>query len=558
MVRRTVHGFFVVLLWAAACLATGPAAASVFATVDRDDVDLNESFTLDVTVDGGVDAEPDVSALEQDFFVLSRSELRNTTIVNGEISRTRTWTYVLMAKAAGDFTIPPITVGNEQSEPIPISIAPVEAVSPGESDVFVVAEVDYPETWVQAQVLYRVKVYRAVPTRQPQYSDPQITGVDVLVEQAGDEREYASIIDGKNYTVRERVYALFPQASGDLHIAPALFEARVLRNGRITGRKIFKSEPIEIVVNPIPPPPPDHPDAAWFPAKSVRIAEEWSREPVDLPAGEPVTRRIAIDAVGQLSTQIPVLEPVHADGIKVYPDKPDLRVAAVPEGIRATRRDQYAMIAVDPGEIRLPAVELPWWDVQAKRWEIASLPARILTIAPSADALPTAAAAAEATAPEVEEPAAAPAASEAWRSVSAALAFLWLATVLVWWRSRRVEPMPADTQAGGAPQARLRTSLLRQARRAAERGDVRETRSALLKWGRLQWPERPPRSVGEIAERVSGELERELLRLSDCSYGPGEDAWDGGALSRALGAAKLVAREGERGMPRDLPPLLPT
>ncbi len=557
MVRRTAHGIFTVLLWAAACLAAGPAAAAVYATIDRDDVDLNESFTLDVTVDGGVDTEPDVSVLEKDFFVLSRSELRNTTIVNGEISRTRTWTYVLMAKQAGDFTIPPITVGGEQSAPISVSIAPVEAVSPGESDVFVVAEVDYPETWVQAQVLYRVKVYRAVPTRQPQYSDPQISGVDVLVEQAGDEREYASIIDGKNYAVRERVYAVFPQASGDLHIAPALFEARVLRNGRITGRKIFKSEPIDIVVNPIPPPPPDHPDAAWFPAKSVSIAEEWSREPVDLPAGEPVTRRIAIDAVGQLSTQIPVLEPVQADGVKVYPDKPELRVAAVPEGIRATRRDQYAMIAVDPGKIRLPAVELPWWDVQAKRWEIASLPARTLTIAPSADALPSAAAAGEAAAPDLQAPAAAPA-SAAWRNVSAALALLWLATVLVWWRSRRIQSMPADEEAGGLAKGRLRTSLLRQARRAAERGDVRETRAALLKWGRLQWPERPPRSVGEIAARVSGELRQELLRLSDCSYGPGEDAWDGSALSRALGAAKLGAREGDRGMRRDLPPLLPT
>ncbi|HWM28210.1 MAG TPA: BatD family protein, partial [Woeseiaceae bacterium] len=83
------------------------AQGSVVATVDRADVELNESFTLKVTVDTAIDTEPDASALEDDFYVLSRSELSNTMIVNGQISRSRTWSYVLMAKQAGDLVIPP-------------------------------------------------------------------------------------------------------------------------------------------------------------------------------------------------------------------------------------------------------------------------------------------------------------------------------------------------------------------------------------------------------------------------------------------------------------------
>lgn len=255
MKRPRRIGAAVAVLLLACWLAPGQAIAAVLASVDRSDVELNESFTLDVTVDTAIDVEPDAAALEEDFYVLSRSELRNTTIVNGQISRNRTWTYVLMAKEAGEFTIPPVIVGNEQSEPIPITISPVSAVQPGESDVFLVAEVDYAETYVQAQVLYRVKVYRAVATRQPRLSEPEISGVDVLVELAAEERSYDSIIAGRNYNVVERVYALFPQESGRLSIAPAMFEARVLRDGRITGRKIFKSDPIEIEVQPIPPPP---------------------------------------------------------------------------------------------------------------------------------------------------------------------------------------------------------------------------------------------------------------------------------------------------------------
>jgi hypothetical protein len=362
------------------------AQAAVTATVDRGDVEINESFTLKVLVDTDVDVEPDASALETDFFVGQRSQLSNTTIVNGQISRSRTWTYVLMPRRDGDLVIPPVIVGSEQSNPLHIVVAPQSNALPGEADIFVATDVDYAESYVQAQVLYTVKVYRSVATRQPRLSEPHLSGVEVLIELAGEERSYESILNGKNYNVVERVYALFPQESGELSIAPARFEARVLRDGRITGRKVFESDALKVTVNPIPPPPAEFPDAAWLPAKSLQLSEEWSREPERLPAGEPITRHVTVKALGQLATQIPLIDPAVADGVKIYPDKPELRVTAEPDGIRAMRKDQYAMIGVRAGVIELPELNLPWWNIGAGEWQIASLPSRSLTILPSGEA----------------------------------------------------------------------------------------------------------------------------------------------------------------------------
>lgn len=536
-------------------LAAPAASAAVVATIDRSDVELNESFTLDVTVDTAIDLEPDVSALEEDFFILSRSELRNTTIINGRINRNRTWTYVLMAKETGQFVIPPIVVGNEQSDPLLVVIAPVQAVLPGESDVYVVSEVDHRETYVQAQVLYKVAVYRAVATRQHRLSQPNLSGVDVLVEPAADERSYESIIDGRNYNVVERVYALFPQASGELSIAPALFEARVLRDGRITGRKLFQSEPISIEVRPIPPPPADYPDAAWLPAKSVELTEEWSREPSNLAAGEPVTRRITVTAVGQLSTQIPAIEPVEPVGIKIYPDKPELRVIPVAAGIEAMRQDQYAMMAVDPGNVRLPEISLPWWNIEAAEWQVAKLPAKTLAIAPSADALPDAAAiAAPAKAvPGGTSPVVEPA---FWRYTALALGAVWLATLLLWWRSRPASGAPRSASPKPASARKLKAAYLRSARQSAVRGDAAAAKGSLLEWGRLEWPARPPRSMAGIATRVAEPLAGELRRLCEWSYGPGNRGWDGAGLAAALRSVKIAEARAER--PADvLPPLMP-
>lgn len=541
-----------------ALMTFGSAQAAVIASVDRSDIELNESFTLKITVDTAIDTEPDASALDAEFFVGTRSQLSNTTIVNGQISRSRTWTYVLMAKREGILEIPPIIIGAEQSNPVPINVSAPSNSLPGEADIFVTTEVDHANTFVQAQLLYTVKVYRSVPTRQPRLSEPDIRGVEVLIEVAGEERSYESILNGKAYNVVERVYAIFPQESGQVTIAPARFEARVLRDGRITGRKIFESEGINIVVNPIPPPPDGFPDAAWFPARDVTLSQTWSREPDRLPAGEPITRHITVTALGQLSTQIPVINPAVADTIKIYPDKPELRDMAEASGIRAVRSDQYAMIGISPGEVHLPELQLPWWNIDAGEWQLASLPGTTINILPSANA---------AVAPPVvtEQPLLQQqlnasgnlvAQSSFWRRVSAALAGIWLLTVVAWWWSRRpVSRTPREP--APPPIYKQQAKILQAARKAAQAGDGAGVRSALLSWGRLEWSDSPPLNIGDFANRVAMPLSTQLQSLCRADYGPQKASFDGEALAKSLRSISVLREQKEQRPTDILPPLMP-
>lgn len=554
--KRWIKAVSAALLFAV--MTFGSAQAAVIASVDRSDIELNESFTLKITVDTAIDTEPDASALDAEFFVGTRSQLSNTTIVNGQISRSRTWTYVLMAKREGILEIPPIIIGAEQSNPVPINVSAPSNSLPGEADIFVTTEVDHANTFVQAQLLYTVKVYRSVPTRQPRLSEPDIRGVEVLIEVAGEERSYESILNGKAYNVVERVYAIFPQESGQVTIAPARFEARVLRDGRITGRKIFESEGIKIVVNPIPPPPDGFPDAAWFPARDVTLSQTWSREPDRLPAGEPITRHITVTALGQLSTQIPVINPAVADTIKIYPDKPELRDMAEASGIRAVRSDQYAMIGISPGEVHLPELQLPWWNIDAGEWQLASLPGTTINILPSANA---------AVAPPVvtEQPLLQQqlnasgnlvAQSSFWRRVSAALAGIWLLTVVAWWWSRRLvsrtprEPAPP-------PIYKQQAKILQAARKAAQAGDGAGVRSALLSWGRLEWSDSPPLNIGDFANRVAMPLSTQLQSLCRADYGPQKESFDGEALAKSLRSISVLREQKEQRPTDILPPLMP-
>ena len=549
-VRRTMIALI------AALLPGMNANATVTASIDRADIELNESFTLELTTDSNIDVQPDITILEKDFYIGQSSRLSNTTIVNGQIRRSMTWTYVLMPKHAGEIVIPSITIGKERSNPLIVDISESAYAPPGEAEVFITTEVDFDETYVQAQVLLTVKIYRSVATRQPALRDPTVTGVEVLLELAGDDRNYEAIINGTAYSVVERVIAMYPQESGEIKLSPARFEARVLRNGRITGRKVYESDPLTITVLPTPAPPAGYPDATWLPARDLQLSEEWSRDDDVFTAGEPLTRHVTISVLGQIETQIPAIEPPSVDGINIYPDKPELSRQIQSGGIRGQRKDQYALIGVGPGTVVLPAVELPWWNIETGEWQIARLPERSLKFVASAE-------------PEFADPVvAAPSDDEgdteagsiatqssSWRHVSEFLVALWLATIALWWWSSR--PTREPREPGPIPLHKRQAKFLKAARKAAVAQDGSGVRQALIQWGRLQWPGDAPRSIGIIAARVSSPLAEQLESLSKLSYGSASEEWDGEALARALRSFAVVVDDQGRN-DEFLPPLMPT
>lgn len=555
-VRKAILG--ILLLFPAVALA------GVIASVDRPNVDLNESFTLEIVVDEATDLEPDLSVLEQDFYVGQTSKLSNTSIFNGEIRRSLTWTVALMPKRTGTQQVPSITLGNERSNPVTIVVNEPTNAPPGEADVFVTSEVDTDETYVQAQILYRIRIYRAVATRQPALREPTITGVETLLELAGDERQYESVLNGRAYNVIERLIALYPQESGEIQISPARFEARVLRNGRITGRKVFESESHTVNVLPIPAPPAEHPDATWLPARDVQLSEEWSRAPDSLEAGEPVTRHITLSALGQIETQLPAPEVPQVGGVNVYTDQPELRRELESAGIRGIRRDQYAIIGLAGGDIEIPPVEVPWWDIEAGAWKVAVLPARVLTIEGVQAPVPleTPPESTQPVEPQEPGPMASPetaiAAVTFWQRIAEGLAMVWLLTLVAWWWSLRSRPRRERKvrEVQEPPVHKQKAALMNRARKAAKDGDAAVVRQSLLDWSKLEWPVGAPRSIGELAHRLAAPLSDELRSLSAASYGRGGD-WDQAALAAALRSVTVL--EGHRSVENEelLPPLMP-
>jgi BatD DUF11 like domain len=526
----------------------------VQATVDRATVRINESFTLVLRADGAVRGEPEVAALAAQFDILNTTSSRRIGIVNARATEVNEWQYQLMPKAAGDFTIPSLRIGDRQSNSISVQVLALDTSAAAAADIFMELTAEPEVVYAQSQVLFTLRLYVGVSIGRATLTAPETTGVEAIVEKLGEDGQYQTTRGGRNFFVRERRYAVFPQQAGALTIGPVTFEAMVIPDRGFSRVQRFRSDVLELTVQPAVAPPPALAGAAWLPAREVALAEQWSEPDGELAVGIPRTRTIVIEGLGLLETQLPDIPLESQPGVRQYADQPELAREVTAEGLKSRRSVSYAVIAQTPGELTLAGVRLPWWNVTAQRWEVAELPPRPLRVSPSIDAAAALPAAVEQAA-VAPDPVAARARSY-WPWISGALAAVWLATVALWWRTRQREPRSPATAPAPKPDAKpaLR-KILRDLGSACAVNDSAAARNALLRYAEARFTPSPPRSLGALAALLPQSVAHEVLALEAHIYGAAAGAWRGDGLKALLGDLENAATTPERPPAEPLLPL---
>ena len=126
-----------------------------------------------------------------------------------------------------------------------------------------------------------------------------------------------------------------------------------------------------------------------------------------------------------------------------------------------------------------------------------------------------------------------------------------------WWWSSRPRRERAPREAAPPPVHKQQARYLKDARRFALEGNGAGLRHALLEWSRLEWPTGAPRSIGELADRVSAPLSDELRKLSASAYGSNDVRWDEDAIARYLRSFAVLDPAATKTRDDPLPPLMP-
>ena len=107
------------LLWSAAAMA------DLSATADRRDIALGETLRLTLLGDAGEQpSEIDLTPLNRDWEILSRSSATNARFINGRNNVTRTLELELAPLREGTLAIPSLMTGGRRTTPISILVNP--------------------------------------------------------------------------------------------------------------------------------------------------------------------------------------------------------------------------------------------------------------------------------------------------------------------------------------------------------------------------------------------------------------------------------------------------
>jgi len=526
--------FFLLLL-----TGEGVIAATIETSVDRNPVSIDDSFQILFTASESPDAAPDFTPLEEDFTILNQSQSSKSSWVNGKSSKTIQWTVNAIAKNVGNITIPVIKFGSDSSQAVAVTVTPsnnTNAVDNTNQDLFLNVEATPASPYLQSQVLYTLRLYRRVDIAQAQLTDPELP--DAVVEKLADDSSYATKVNGVDYSVTERKYAIFPQKSGKVTIKPLILTAEVVVSTR-QGFGFFNSTQTKRVASKeitldVKPAPTTFKGSHWLTAEQLEVKQEWSGDFQQMKVGEPLTRTLTLIAKGATVGSLPELSSTKTDAqLKTYPDQPILKEQKTTDGLLAMREEKIAIIPSKTGNYTLPAVKIPWFNTQTKKIETATIPETTLSVVGGAATTPTPATATpEAstppaqTTPIIQAPAAEQPTSN-WLWVSLLLALGWLVTLFYFLTKRPALPV---VTANNDAELSLK-DCINQLKKACADNNAQATKNALLAWGSAKFN---ATSLGMIADCCDARLHDEILQLNQVLYAKDAPAWSGKKLFQAF------------------------
>jgi len=554
------------------------ATTEVTVSLDRNPVLVNESFVLEIVANDSLDANAfDLTQLSQSGFVVGRTATSSQTrIINGSISKTTRWNVVLLARKTGTFNIPALRIDSVYSKPLTVSVVKSNySTAQSTQTIFVKNSIEQADLYLQQTVKLVTRLYFApnVDLQSGTLSDPMLDGASI--KQNGKDKDASEIIMGVRYRVIERIYMVTPQSSGTFTIKSPAFNGEIGTGQRRSnfsnfgGTKPVTSvgNDIEIKVSSIP----KKYSGSWLPSDLVMLNEEWQPNQDTYEVGEPITRTFTLLALNVNEEQLPEVVGKYPDSFKTYPDQSESHSEVRQNAIVSQRVSTEAIVATKAGKFTLPAVSINWFNTKTKRQDVATIPAKNITIVPSSNQQSSAPMTNLQT-PIFESSNVSNETCEAatgqdntdgtTQSTSNTLLsplmwigwVLWVLTCVAWFITNKRSGKSTNqiTKQNKSNKnydlAAFNQSILKQACMNSEAHLVRDE---LLKWAKVEFTQ-PVLTLTALIPLVNPELQQQISILNSSQYSQQSTSWSGKELWNAF---KLFNSNSKTVTPDDLPPL---
>jgi hypothetical protein len=410
------------VLGLAAATARAAAGDTVRSEVDARRVGIDDRVELTITVDGQLQEEVALPALRNLQVAGGPSVSTQISLVNGALSQTKTYTYLLQPVLVGKAEVGPVRArlagGERTAPPIPIevvagSVRPREraprAGDPRSEDpfssffggrrrpepkLFVEAVPSRTALHVGEPLLFTYYLYTQTPVRDARFVEaPQYAGF-----WAEDLEQTNTAHAGEGVTVEGELYQrypiiqklLFPTRPGRLTLPASTLKLGIPPQGVFDPGGVVQrsTKPVVVVAEPIP-------DEPGFSGAVGRFRATATLDRSTLALGEAATLRFRVEGSGNLKW-LDRAPAVSLPGARVYPPQVKSEIKAEPGGMRGAKTWEFVVVPQTSGTLEIPSLAFSYFDPQAGRILRAQTPALPLRVgggAPAADspAPPTAA-----------------------------------------------------------------------------------------------------------------------------------------------------------------------
>ncbi len=417
----------VVCAWLTAASAAA-ADLSVTAALNTAHVAFGEQLVLSVAISGSGSASPK-PPLIPDVEIYESGKSQSMSIINGRVSSSVVYTFVLAPRKAGRYVVPPIEVPgatptaplefiadaapkpdipaaapppaappSQPGMPVPPTNPAISHPTPPEArptggptpDAFVTATLEKNRAYVNEQVTLTVRFFTAVPLLgAPQYDAPKLTGL--LAENFGADTQGTTMVGGRSYNYSELKSALFPVQAGRALIGPAAVVVQIPRRGAAnTGDDFFdrffsmqapearrlQTDPLTLQAEALPPGAPED-----YSGVVGQLSVTASVDRAQLKAGEALNLTVVVSGVGNIKS---LPEPKRPDlpSVRFFDSESSVKLERFGDKIGGTKTFKTVVVPRVSGPLEIPPVTVSYYDPAKRSFERAKSAPVKLTVLP--------------------------------------------------------------------------------------------------------------------------------------------------------------------------------
>ena len=371
-------------------------AGTLTANVERTQVESGEEVMLSVEVEGSIDGDPDLG-VSSDFEVGGRSESTQVQIINGSMSKRKTYTYSLLPRKNGSLTIPAVTakVDGKLEKTLPIAISvgggPKNGARSGgagaadpqapDGELYHLERSLSPGPYYKHMPLVEaIHIYRRLEWQEA--SKLPVTSPDWQIYEQKDEEKKIETRAGVNYSVITLKRALVPLKSGSLRLPDFTVIIQFLDprkrqranpfdifNGASLSKRQLNLDEKNLSIADLPE--SDLPVGELAPTVSLSSSS--------VKVGDSVTMEFKVSGKAWFSG-MPLNLPDLQGAFKVYKDQPETSEEATSAGLTGSKSIKLSLVPSEPGKLEFSPWQFKFLDPKSGKVMEKSIPIPALEV----------------------------------------------------------------------------------------------------------------------------------------------------------------------------------